>query len=132
ALENYREAERIGEQWLAANPGGQELRRQLAEIEIAAAEVLRIRGENQAAGQENAKALELLTAAAAANPADRGLESALAAAYLAAGASEVRLGRLQEGLGRYREAQTRMDRLNQLDPSDARYQHSLMQAYTRV
>src|SRR6185295_3789337 len=104
ALASYSEAEKQANALLAIDPADDAVRRQLAKIHMSLGETRRLTGEPARSLQEIHKAVALLMRSAAAHPDDRGLKQTLANAHAAMGMSEVRLGRLKEGLARYRQA----------------------------
>jgi tetratricopeptide (TPR) repeat protein/tRNA A-37 threonylcarbamoyl transferase component Bud32 len=132
ALTSYRDAEKLGELLLPSNAGNVQVPIQVASIYMASAEALRLQGEYAESQKSNLRALNLLLDSGEAHPGDRVLDQSLAAAYSAAGVSEVRLGNLKEGLERYRRALTLLDRLTKVEPANLTYQHELMQAYTHL
>lgn len=132
ALSALREAERLGRAFLARYPGDQQVRRQLAEIHIAAGDALRRAAEFAASLEDNSQALALLLESSAASPDDRTLQLLTAGAYTAVGTSEVRLGRLHDGLDHFRRSVALMEQLTRLDPANAAYERELMLAYSHV
>jgi hypothetical protein len=132
ALASYREAERLGEALRSRYPADETIRQQLAQIYLDVANVLRVSGEHAASLEQNLKGLALLLEASAARPDDRSLQYSLAGAFSSIGMSEVRLGKLQDGLDHYRRAVTQMERLTGFEPANVSYQRELMYAYAHV
>jgi tetratricopeptide (TPR) repeat protein len=132
ALESYRQAQRLDEAILASDAGDQRARQELAEIHLRIGDVLRAAGDYPASFEENSKGLASFQQFVAARPADRPLQYATANAYINAGLSEIRLGRLEDALAHFRQAVAQMDELARQEPANLSYQRGLMLAYSHV
>jgi len=132
ALTAYQEAEQVGRALLSASPADGQVRRRLAEINIAAAEVLRICGEARVSLEESNKALALLLGSVGKETYAPALQYDLAIAYSAIGMSEVRLGQLPEGRERFRQSLALLKQLTGSEPANGSYQHELMRVYAHI
>jgi tetratricopeptide (TPR) repeat protein len=131
-IATFREAQKIGEDLVAREPGDVRAAGELAQVYSATGDALWVAGAFAASIEEHSKAVALLLKFSAATSNDGTLKQALAAAYSAIGMDEARLGRLEEGLGQYRRALSLLEDLTRLDPANASYQRTLMAAYSHL
>jgi len=131
-IASFREAQKIGEDLMARDPADARAAGELAQVYSATGDALWVGGAFAASIEEHVKAVALLQKFSAATSNDGALKQTLAAAYSAIGMDEARLGRLEEGLGRYRQALSLLEDLTRRDPANASYQRTLMSTYSHL
>ncbi len=130
ALASFREAEKMGEDLAARNPGDEQIAATLAEVYAASGHALWHSGEFSSSLDESSKAVALASRLSAASPKDRHLQQILAGAYSDIGMDQTRLGQLNEGLQQYRQALAILEELARQEPANVSYQQLLMSTYS--
>lgn len=131
ALVSLEEAQRLGEDVLARNPGDARAAIGLAQVYTATGDALWVGGEFPASIEQHSKAVALLLKFPS-SPSDDELKKTLAAAYSGIGMDETRLGRLEEGLEHNRQALPLLLELTTRNPANASYQRALMTLYSHL
>jgi serine/threonine protein kinase len=131
-IATFHEARKVGEALLAGDPGNKRIAGELAQVYNATGDALWVSGAFTASIEEDSKAVALLLKFSAATSNEGTLKHTLAAAYSAIGMDETRLGRLDTGLGHYRQALSLLEDLTRQDPANSSYQRTLMTAYSHL